>query len=275
MQICSVETRCGLLKKTLWGHRSCIRWQSTKYATVRPSRKSISWGNMEVSLSSDSSSVCLIRKKRRKMARMNKRDPRAARNLRRVSFVREVKQTFLIVCEGVNTEPDYFNAFRLTSANIKAVGQGINTVGLVQKALRIREEERKKGRDYDQCWVVFDKDDFPDNDFNRAIALAQTGGMKVAYSNQAFEYWFLLHYNLFQGPMHRNMYAEKLSGLLGVAYSKEAGFAGQVFRILADKQGQAIRNAKAIMCQMENIPPAQAESSTTVHLLVEELNKYI
>lgn len=205
----------------------------------------------------------------------NKQNPRAARNLRRVSYVREVKQTFLIVCEGENTEPDYFKAFRLTSANIKAVGQGINTVSLVQKALRIREEERKKGREYDQCWVVFDKDDFPDSDFNRAIALAHSNGMNAAYSNQAFEYWFLLHYNLFQGPMHRNRYAEKLSGLLGVPYSKEAGFAGQVFRLLADKQEQAIRNAKTIMHQMENIPPAQAESSTTVHLLVEELNKYI
>jgi hypothetical protein len=179
------------------------------------------------------------------------------------------------VCEGENTEPDYFNAFRLTSANIKAVGQGINTVSLVQKALRIREEERKKGREYDQCWVVFDKDDFPDNDFNRAIALAQSNGMNAAYSNQAFEYWFLLHFNLFQGPMHRNQYAEKLNGLLGVPYSKEAGFAGQVFRVLADKQEQAIRNAKAVMRQMENVSPAQAESSTTVHLLVEELNKYI
>ena len=82
-------------------------------------------------------------------ARTNKRDPRAARTLRRISFVREVKQSFLIICEGVNTEPDYFNAFRLTSANIKAVGQGLNTVGLVQKALRMKEEERKKGREYD------------------------------------------------------------------------------------------------------------------------------
>lgn len=154
-------------------------------------------------------------------ARTNKRDPRAARTLRRISFVREVKQSFLIICEGVNTEPDYFNAFRLTSANIKAVGQGLNTVGLVQKALRMKEEERKKGREYDQCWVVFDKDDFPDRDFNRAIGMAEAGGMRVAYSNQAFEYWFLLHYNLVQGPMHRNQYETKLSGLLGFSYNKE------------------------------------------------------
>ena len=165
-------------------------------------------------------------------ARTNKRDPRAARTLRRISFVREVKQSFLIICEGVNTEPDYFNAFRLTSANIKAVGQGLNTVGLVQKALRMKEEERKKGREYDQCWVVFDKDDFPDRDFNRAIGMAEAGGMRVAYSNQAFEYWFLLHYNLVQGPMHRNQYETKLSGLLGFSYNKEAGTGGRVFREL-------------------------------------------
>ena len=50
----------------------------------------------------------------------------------------------------------------------------------------MKEEERKKGREYDQCWVVFDKDDFPDRDFNRAIGMAEAGGMRVAYSNQAF-----------------------------------------------------------------------------------------
>ena len=48
-------------------------------------------------------------------------NPRIERKITRISGVREVKQTFLIICEGVNTEPDYFNAFRLTSANVKAI----------------------------------------------------------------------------------------------------------------------------------------------------------
>lgn len=65
------------------------------------------------------------------MARKNRPNPREERSLRRISSTRIVKQSFLIVCEGENTEPDYFNAFRLTSANVKAVGQGINTVRLV------------------------------------------------------------------------------------------------------------------------------------------------
>lgn len=141
-------------------------------------------------------------------------DPRSERKLSRISGTREVKQTFLIVCEGVNTEPDYFNAFRLTSANVKAIGQGMSTLSLVQKAINIKEQEKRKGRIYNQYWVVFDKDDFPEKDFNAAIQLARRSGFEVAYSNQAFEYWFLLHFNLYQGSLHRSKYEEMLSGLL-------------------------------------------------------------
>ena len=67
-------------------------------------------------------------------------NPRIERKITRISGVREVKQTFLIICEGVNTEPDYFNAFRLTSATVKAMG----TLALVQKAINIKEQERQR-----------------------------------------------------------------------------------------------------------------------------------
>ena len=126
------------------------------------------------------------------MSKKQKKDHRKS-NLSRQTGVRVIKQSFLIVCEGENTEPDYFKAFRMTAATIKAVGQGMNTVSLVYKAISIREAEKAKKHSYDQCWVVFDKDDYPDNDFNQAIQLAKSNGFRVAYSNQAFEYWFLLH----------------------------------------------------------------------------------
>lgn len=209
------------------------------------------------------------------MTRTNKQNPREARSLKRKSFTKDVKQSFLIICEGKNTEPDYFNAFRLTSANIKTIGQGNNTLSLVQKALRIRDDERSRGRHYDQYWVVFDKDDFPDNDFNSAIELARNNKINVAYSNQAFEYWFLLHFSLLQGPMDRKLYIGKLTSLLGFQYRKEQGIGAYIYRELIGRQSQAIKNAKTVMQQMKNISPAQAESSTTVFELVEELNKYI
>ena len=103
-----------------------------------------------------------------------RQNPKIERTLKRTSSLRLVKQTFLIVCEGEVTEPEYFNSFRLTSANVKAIGKGMNTISLVKEAIAIRDIEKRRSRNYDQCWVVFDKDDFSDSDFNAAIQMAQT-----------------------------------------------------------------------------------------------------
>lgn len=208
------------------------------------------------------------------MARQTKKDHRTS-SLTRRQGTRNVKQSFLIVCEGMCTEPDYFKAFRMTTATVKAIGQSMNTISLVNKAISIRDTEQKKHRYYDQCWVVFDKDDFPAKDFNQAIVLAQKNGFRVAYSNQAFEYWFLLHFNLYKGPLHRQSYADMLSKLTGIPYSKNEGFGAVMYNRLFHLQSQAIKNAVAVLDEISHGNPAVEESSTTVHLLVEELNKYI
>ena len=163
----------------------------------------------------------------------------------------------------------------MTTATVKAIGQSMNTISLVNKAISIRDTEQKKRRYYDQCWVVFDKDDFPAKDFNQAIVLAQKNGFRVAYSNQAFEYWFLLHFNLYKGPLHRQSYADMLSKLTGIPYSKNEGFGAVMYNRLFHLQSQAIKNAVAVLDEISHGNPAVEESSTTVHLLVEELNKYI
>ena len=158
-----------------------------------------------------------------------RQNPKIERTLKRTSSLRLVKQTFLIVCEGEVTEPEYFNSFRLTSANVKAI------------------IEKRRSRNYDQCWVVFDKDDFSDSDFNAAIQMAQTNGFHVAYSNQAFEYWFLLHFNLYQGSIHRNRYGEMLSHLLGFRYGKTKGDSLKVFNVIYPKTRIAIGNAQKVL----------------------------
>ena len=50
----------------------------------------------------------------------------------------------------------------------------MNTISLVKEAIAIRDIEKRRSRNYDQCWVVFDKDDFSNSDFNAAIQMAQT-----------------------------------------------------------------------------------------------------
>lgn len=77
------------------------------------------------------------------MKQKGKKDHRKS-NLTRRQGVRDVKQSFLIVCEGERTEPDYFKAFRMTTATVKAVGQAMNTISLVNKAISIREADQKK-----------------------------------------------------------------------------------------------------------------------------------
>lgn len=133
----------------------------------------------------------------------------------------------------------------------------------------------QKKRNYDQCWVVFDKDDFPDKDFNQAIQLAEKNGFRVAYSNQAFEYWFLLHYNLYTGAIHRNQYKDILSKLIGISYVKTEGFGSLMYNLLLNRQQQAINNAEKVLADISHGNPAKEESSTTVQKLVLELKKYM
>ena len=208
------------------------------------------------------------------MAKRQKKDHRLS-DLSRRQGVREIKQSFLIVCEGEKTEPDYFKAFRMTAATVKAVGQAMNTMTLVSKAISIREADQKRKKVYDQCWVVFDKDDFPAKDFNQAIQFAEKNGFCVAYSNQAFEYWFLLHYNLYTGAIHRSQYKDMLTKLTGMPYSKSEGYGAVMYNLLLSRQQQAINNAETVLAEISHGNPAEEESSTTVQRLVVELNKYL
>ncbi len=65
--------------------------------------------------------------------------------------IREVRQTFLIVCEGEKTEPNYFINFRGPKVKIKIQRGEKNPCHVVEKARELKEQE-----DYDQVWCVFD-----------------------------------------------------------------------------------------------------------------------
>jgi len=60
-----------------------------------------------------------------------KKRRRSTPSLSRSEPSKPEKANILIVCEGKVTEPSYFQQFRLSSATIKTVGEGYNTVTLV------------------------------------------------------------------------------------------------------------------------------------------------
>jgi hypothetical protein len=77
------------------------------------------------------------------------------------------------------------------------------------------------------------------------------------------------------GAIHRNQYSEMLSRLIGMPYSKAQGFGALMYRLLMNRQQQAIENADIVLAEVSHGNPAQEESSTTVQKLVVELNKYL
>ena len=117
----------------------------------------------------------------------------------------------LIVCEGEKTEPDYFRQFRVTSAEIKIVGTGYNTMALVREALRLKKEAWDNDEPYDQVWCVFDRDSFPAPDVDNAWHTARKKKLRTALSNEAFELWFLLHFDYMIAAHTRYQYTVVIS----------------------------------------------------------------
>jgi hypothetical protein len=176
----------------------------------------------------------------------------------------------LIVCEGEKTEPNYFRSFRVPKdvTEIDVQGLGENPSRLVQSAKELLE---KQG-DYDQVWCVFDRDSWTVEDFNNAINNAGKQGFKVAYSNEAFELWYVLHFEFLNTGIPRGDYLSKLTSLLGRAYTKNSE---TTYDELFERQSIAIKNAENLLNQYEPHIPAKDNPSTSVHLLVKELNKFI
>lgn len=185
----------------------------------------------------------------------------------RLVGVREPLERFLIVCEGEKTEPNYFRSFRVPREVVEVHGIGDNTLGVVQRAIELRA-----GSDFDQVWCVFDRDSFPAERFNAALELARTHGIEVAYSNEAFELWYLLHFHYYNTAIGRRDYVDRLSTLLGHRYEKGST---SIYGELLDRQSVAIKNAQHLLALYEPRRPAQDNPSTTVHLLVEQLNRFL
>jgi hypothetical protein len=198
---------------------------------------------------------------------MPKREPNSRGYSTRKVNTREVRQRFLIVCEGEKTEPNYFKSFRVPKNVIDVKGVGENPSNLVESARRYNSLE-----DYDQVWCVFDRDNWKPQDFNNAIQNAEHQNFKVAYSNEAFELWYVLHFEFLNTGIPRTDYCHKLTNLMGKKYKKNSE---HIYDELIDKQDIAIKNSRRLLQQYDPQIPVKDNPSTTVHLLVEELNKFI
>lgn len=102
----------------------------------------------------------------------------------------------LIVTEGTQTEPQYFEGLKkhLRATGLDVVGVDVHGIGrdperIVDEAARRMKAARREP--YDEVWCVFDVDR---HDLSPARASARRAGVSVAISNPCFEIWLLWHF---------------------------------------------------------------------------------
>ena len=207
---------------------------------------------------------------------------------RRIVGQRPRRRFFLIVCEGEETEPNYFEAIRRTLPRemvqrVTIQGTGRNTTSLVASVEKLVEQRRSQGLPpFYEIWVVMDRDSFPAEDFDNAIRqISQRSTTKgpgkwlAAWSNEAFELWYLLHFTeQTGGPIRREEYAARLADFLGCPYEKNAP---DMFKRLRDKTLDAIQRAERghQLMLRQKLPYHQMNPATTVYQLVRELLSYL
>jgi RloB-like protein len=135
----------------------------------------------------------------------------------------------------------------------------------------------RSGRTIDEVWAVFDRDSFPPEHFNNAIFKGKSLGIDCAWTNEAFELWYLLHFQSFTHGMSRDDYKplieRELTKKLGnpFIYRKNDPAMFSLLQRHGDID-QAIRRAKKLEDAFEGRTDyAEHNPCTKVYVLIEKL----
>ena len=185
---------------------------------------------------------------------------------RRLVDTRDIRQRFLIICEG-ETEKVYFEGFHAPHVVMRVKSGDSDPLRLVVQA---RDHQRRERDAFDQIWCVFDRDVVPVERFSRALQEAEESAIHIAYSNPAFELWFLLHFETC-GALTRQDSIQRLGRWLKRPY-KKGDF--RLYEALEARQEEAVDRATRLLANYHFRNPTADNPSTTVHLLVQELRRF-
>ena len=181
------------------------------------------------------------------------------------NLLRKERRSCILFTEG-QTECGYFKQFKVRTKSVV----GGNALRIVEEAMVQRQNLQ---RSYDNYWIVFDRDDTSNADFEKAILFAQKDGFNVAFSVEAFEIWWLFHFEKMEGRISRKSYARLLKYYMPeyTAHEKGEEQGRRIWFHLFAKLQVAITNAKEVHQQYDSTNSAYTNSVTSVYLLVESL----
>lgn len=191
---------------------------------------------------------------------------------------KEMKKYILIVCEG-QSEELYFKSFPVVSCKVSALNLGQSKDALVNATVDLMNQD-----DYDEVWCVFDMDiNIGENEisaYDNAINKAAAKNINVAYSNDSFELWYCLHFDLIEQQHRRDFYNKFLSEKFNINYSSEGkkyDYCKTIYSTLNNLGSQklAIVRAEKLHLDQINLPYSEQNPVTLVYKIVKLLNDNI
>lgn len=202
---------------------------------------------------------------------------------RRDRAIRIAPEYHLIVSEGIKTEPQYFKGLKndlgryRDKITLEIEGTGKNTLTLFEEAEELANRYERYGKHFSHVWIVFDKDDFPPDNFDNTADICEKRSNSdrkyhALWSNECIEYWFLLHFEYLNTGISREQYYPKLSKHLNCEYVKNDD---KIYDKLKPMYKTAIRNAKKMLKAHEITVPSKCCPGTTVYEIFDYLKPYI
>ena len=192
----------------------------------------------------------------------------------------------MIVSEGTKTEPIYLRGFAskinekykdlVRENHIEVYGTGNNTNGLI----RFVDRKRASGdwAKFQKIWLVYDKDDFPLDNFDNTQFEAESRkdvSMSVAWSNESIELWFVLHFQDYISNNGRSQYIQILNNYLDYSKVREDLFDLLMEQGSLENAKRRARKAYDEFIKSGITAPSGMAPATRMFELVEELQGYL
>ena len=211
---------------------------------------------------------------------MARRKHRNTDSYKRREGSKEPRKSILIVCEGIKTEPIYFNSLRknlqLSMVEVKVVGEGAAPITVVDRAIELRQERKHLAKRsltkaaYDVVYCVIDVEAPKAESLSRAANKATDNKLEVILSNPCFEYWYILHFRKTSAPFNTSQDAKSALKQEHRAYCESDT---TIFDVVYPKTADAIKHSKEVLNEQHNDTEdlSDCNPSTHVHKIVEYL----
>ena len=223
-------------------------------------------------------------------------------DFKRKKQIKEQVKSVLIACEDKISSPNYFKMIIKKLIEDKKITQDsfviakhehVNPKGVLKDLLNHKKDD-KTYKDFEHRWIVIDRDiarvnggGHPKDDFLTALSEAKSKRVEVAYSNDCFEIWYLLHFVYRDTAISRDdVIKEVIKKLkdknfetfskLNKENIKTKEMTELIFNELLELQKTAIKNAKKLLENYADLHNPELDNpSTRVFELVEILSNKI